>query len=190
MGLAVLVCHLASQLSLEMTKEQILTSAALTCLSRSLWSAACCLPCQHRASLLACLAAGPLGSVPQAVGVQQKTLSSCPEAQAAGFIAGWWFYLEPEEVEGSGLAMGDNSQLQLMPPLCVPWGCRDLSALCHASHLLWGNQLVSCLLSPLAWIRSVTAQDLCLGALWDSWQGSDQGGRRKRCRICLCKKLF
>lgn len=40
MGTAVLVCHLSSQLNLEMTKEQILISAALTHLSRYLWSAA------------------------------------------------------------------------------------------------------------------------------------------------------
>lgn len=45
-------------------------------------------------------------------------------------------------------------------------------------------------LSTLAQIRSVTVEDLCLGALWDSWQGLDQGGRRKHFRTCLCKKLF
>lgn len=40
MGMAVLMCHLSSQFNLEMTKEQILTSAALARLSRYLWSAA------------------------------------------------------------------------------------------------------------------------------------------------------
>lgn len=39
-GMAVLLCHLSSQLNVEVTEEQILTSAVLACLSRYLWSAA------------------------------------------------------------------------------------------------------------------------------------------------------
>lgn len=109
-GLAILVCHRSSQLSLEMTKEQILTSAALTCLSRSLWSAAVLPPSPAQSIPFSLLGSSAPGVSSAGSGCQAEDPFLFPEAQAAGFTAEWWFYLEPEEVKSSDLATGDNSQ--------------------------------------------------------------------------------
>lgn len=90
MGMAILVCHLSSQLNLEMTKEQNLTSPALAHLSSNLWSAAA-LPEPSASppgqSIPLGLPGSPaLSSVLQVEGVQEKSLSSCPQVQAGCFI--------------------------------------------------------------------------------------------------------
>lgn len=154
-----------------------------------------CLPPWGRASLLARPAARALWSVLQAEGVQQKSLSSCPQVQAAAFIAGWWFHPGPE-AEGSAQATGDDSQASAGATSVCALGPQGpfrtgLCAVPLARHVETSlSHACPPSLSTLAQIRSVTAGGLCLGALWDSWQGSDQGGRRKHFRTCLCKKLF
>jgi len=97
---------------------------------------------------------------------------------------GWLFHLRPE-AEGSGQATGDNSPALADATSVRALGLRGpfrtgLSAVPLARRVEAGSSH-ACprLLSTLAQIRSVTVGDLCLGALWDSWQGAEQGGRRK-----------
>lgn len=101
-GMAVLMCHLPSQLSLEMTKELIPTSAA----SGGVCKLLCCLsplPPSLWHSIHSSLP-GPCGQCC----VPQKSLSSCPQVQAACFIMGW-VVISRLEAEGSGQAKGQLS---------------------------------------------------------------------------------
>lgn len=82
-----------------------------------------------------------------AEGVRQKSLSSCPQAQAAGFIAGWLFHPGPE-AEGSGQATGGQLASFGWCHLCVCPGTAGTvqdRALRRASRPPCGNQLVPCL---------------------------------------------
>lgn len=106
-GMAVLMCHLPSQLSLEMTKELIPTSAASGGVSGKLL---CCLSPlppflghSNHSSL-----PGPCGQCCRLC-VPQKSLSSCPQVQAACFIMGW-VVLPRTGGRGFRSGHGDNSQ--------------------------------------------------------------------------------